>query len=245
MNIIYKLLNIIQAEGSPITDSLGIDIDALPAQSLWDLMWGYNVKTDSYSTTSIIVVSILLALSVFAVYTFVERYLNIRKALKEENNFMMQVKTHMTSGNLDAAKALCASTDNPIARMIEKGIMRIGKPTQDIKASIENVAEVEAHKLENKISGLGTVAGAAPMIGFLGTVIGMMRTFQDMKLYGVELESMSGGMMEAMVTTVAGLIVGILAYVFYNYLVSKMSEVIHKMESSSIEFIDILEEPGR
>ncbi|MFT7613725.1 MAG: biopolymer transport protein ExbB [Parvicellaceae bacterium] len=219
------------------------------SQSLWDLVWGYTPGEDGepgyYSWTSIIVVSLLLFMSVMAIYIFIERYLNIRKALKEEKTFMVQIKSYMTDGNLDGARNLCVSTDNPMARMIEKGVMRIGKPVSDIKASIENVAELEVHKLENRISTLGTIAGAAPMLGFLGTVIGMMRTFNDMKIHGVDLKSISGGMMEAMVTTVAGLIVGIIAYASYNFLVSKMGQVIHKMESASISFVDILEEPGK
>jgi biopolymer transport protein ExbB len=224
----------------------GIDTTEIAdSQSLWHLVWGYSEVTDSYSWTSIIVVGLLLILSVLTIYIFIERFLNILKALRQEKSFMIQIKSHMTGGDLDAAKVLCETTDNPMARMIEKGIMRIGKPVSDIKASIENVADLEVHKLENRISILGTVAGAAPMIGFLGTVIGMMRTFNDMRVYGIELENMSGGMMEAMVTTVAGLIVGIIAYASYNFLVSKMGQAIHKMESASISFLDILEEPGK
>ena len=225
-------------------------------QSLWDLVWGWTppvldeatneiIEAGYYSMTSVVIVSLLLFLSVMAIYIFIERYLNIRKALKEEQSFMVQIKSYMTDGNLDGAKNLCATTDNPMARMVEKGVMRVGKPVGDIKASIENVADLEVHKLENRISVLATIAGAAPMLGFLGTVIGMMRTFNDMRAFGVDLNKMSGGMMEAMVTTVAGLIVGIIAYASYNFLVSKMGQVIHKMENTSISFLDILEEPGK
>ncbi len=238
--IIQDLPNGLPTGSEPINDSTMV-----ATQSLWELVWGYDPATESYSLTSIIVVSLLLFMSGMAIYIFIERYLNIRRALKVEKTFMIQIRSYMTEGNLAAAKDLCKNTDNPMARMIEKGIMRIGKPVSDIKASIENVAEVEVHKLENRISILATISGAAPMLGFLGTVIGMMRTFNSMRVNGVDLENMSGGMMEAMVTTVAGLIVGIVAYTTYNFLVSKMGKVIHEMENASISFVDILEEPGK
>lgn len=244
--MLNKIFYFIQEGATGITDTSGVNLNT---ESLWDLVWGYtpgeNGEEGHYSLTSIIVVGLLLFLSVMTIYIFIERYLNIRKALKEEKSFMIQIRSYMTEGNLEGARNLCATTDNPMAKMIEKGILRVGKPVSDIKASIENVADLEVHKLENRISTLATIAGAAPMLGFLGTVIGMMRTFNDMRAYGVELDKMSGGMMEAMVTTVAGLIVGIIAYASYNFLVSKMGQVIHKMENASISFVDILEEPGK
>ena len=149
-------------------------------------------------------------------------------------------------GNLTEAKQLCQSSENPIARMVEKGISRVGKPMKDITTSIENIGKLEISKLERRLSMLATISGVAPMLGFLGTVLGMVKVFQNMsKEETFEIASLSGGIMEAMITTVGGLIVGIVAYVAYNYLVSKVEKVIHNMEGASIEFIDILEAPGK
>jgi biopolymer transport protein ExbB len=184
-------------------------------------------------------------MSVLAVYIFVERFLSIRKSLQEERDFMLKVKTFVEDGKFDAAKQVCATTDNPMARMVEKGISRIGKDMKDIATSIENVAKLEVYRLEARLSVLATIAGVAPMLGFLGTVIGMMATFASMVKTGVDIQNLSGGIMEAMVTTVGGLIVGIMAFVSYNYLVSKVDKVIQKMERTAIEFLDILEEPGK
>lgn len=184
-------------------------------------------------------------MSVLAVYIFVERFLSIRKSLQEERDFMLKVKTFVEDGKFDAAKQVCATTDNPMARMVEKGISRIGNDMKDIATSIENVAKLEVYRLEARLSVLATIAGAAPMLGFLGTVLGMMTTFSNMRKQGVDIQNLSGGIMEAMVTTVGGLIVGIMAYVAYNYLVSKVDKVIQKMERTAVEFLDILEEPGK
>jgi biopolymer transport protein ExbB len=181
--------------------------------------------------------------SVLAVYIFIERFLAIQKALRGEKNFMENIKLFVKQGNLDAAKNLCFNTNNPMARMVGKGISRIGKPMSDIAASVENVGKLEISNLEQRLSVLATISGVAPMIGFLGTVIGMISTFHQMTIDGVEIDSLAGGIMQAMVTTVAGLIVGIIAYIAYNYLVSKVEKVIHQMEGGSIEFLDILEEP--
>jgi biopolymer transport protein ExbB len=209
-----------------------------------------NVASQPQTIMEVIIESwyIMLPLgimSVLAVYIFVERFLSIRKSLQEERDFMLKVKTFVEDGKLDAAKQVCASTDNPMARMVEKGIARIGKDMKDIAASIENVAKLEVYRLEARLSVLATIAGAAPMLGFLGTVIGMMSTFGVMRKQGVDIQGLSGGIMEAMVTTVGGLIVGIIAYVAYNYLVSKVEKVIQKMERTAVEFLDILEEPGK
>jgi biopolymer transport protein ExbB len=182
--------------------------------------------------------------SVLAVYIFIERFLAIQKALKGEKMFMTNVKNYIQQGNLNAAKNLCITTSNPMARMVGKGISRIGKPMNDIAASVENVGKLEISNLEQRLSVLATISGVAPMIGFLGTVVGMITTFHKMTLEGVEINSLAGGIMQAMVTTVAGLVVGIFAYVAYNYLVSKVEKVIHQMEGASIDFLDILEEPG-
>lgn len=187
----------------------------------------------------------LTILSIIAVYILVERYLAIQKASRAETNFMNSIKDYIHDGKIDAAKALCRSTDSPTARMIEKGVIRLGKPLADISTAIENVGKLEIQKLEKTLATLATIAGAAPMIGFLGTVIGMILTFHQMRISGnsVEISQLSGGIMVAMVTTVAGLIVGIIAYIGYNLLVAKVEKVVYKLEATAIEFMDILQEP--
>lgn len=189
----------------------------------------------------------LAVLSILAVYIFIERLLAINKASKEDKDFMNKIRDFIHDGKIDAAKTLCSSNNTPVARMLEKGVARIGKPINDIAASIENVGKLEVYKLEKGLSTLATVAGAAPMIGFLGTVIGMIVTFHAMKVSdtGVEISELSGGIMQAMVTTVAGLVIGILAYIAYNTLVSRVDKVVHNMEAKTIEFLDLLDEPGK
>lgn len=241
MNI-FDLINRIQLEvGDAISDTLVTTTDI----SLWELIWGYDAEADAYSWTSIIIMSMLFILSALTIYIFIERFLAIRRALKEERDFMAKIKDYVNEGKLDAAKQLCTTSDNPMARMIEKGISKIGKPMKDIAVSIENVGKLEVYRLETRLSILATTAGVAPMIGFLGTVLGMIQVMHTMSNEGVEIQSLSGGIFEAMITTVGGLIVGIIAYVFYNYLVSKVEKVIQKMEGSSIEFLDILDAPGK
>ena len=186
----------------------------------------------------------LAILSVMTIYIFVERLLSINKSLKDEKGFMVEVKSLLMNGKVDDARRLCAATHNPAARMVEKGISRIGKPMRDIVSSIENVGKLEIYQLEKRLSFLATTAGVAPMIGFLGTTLGMVKTFNAMKFNGVEIANLSGGIMEAMVTTIAGLVVGIIAYGAYNYLVARVDKVIHSMEGASIEFLDLLNEPG-
>ena len=187
----------------------------------------------------------LLLLLIVAIYIFIERLILINQSSKEPSNFMNTIRDFVHDGRLDSAKALCANTDSPIARMIGKGISRIGRPLNDINAAIETVGRFEVAKLERRLAWLSTTAGAAPMIGFLGTVTGMIRVFFAMQAAGgsVEVAMLSGGMYEAMVTTVAGLIVGILAYVGYNYLVARIEKVVFVLEARSTEFMDLLNEP--
>lgn len=185
-----------------------------------------------------------IILSIIAVYIFVERSMALSKALKEEGNFMSKIRDYINEGKIDAAKNLCATTQTPVARMLEKGISRIGKDMSDVKAAIENVGKLEIYNLEKNISFLATAAGAAPMLGFLGTVIGMVEVFHSIQVNGPQLDKLGGGMMLAMITTVVGLVVGIIAYVAYNTLVSRIGKVIHKMEARAMEFVDILEQPG-
>jgi biopolymer transport protein ExbB len=188
----------------------------------------------------------LFILSILTIYVFVERLLSINKALKDEKDFMVKVKDYLLEGKVDMARELCTRTNNPAARMVEKGISRIGKPMRDIVSSIENVGKLEVYQLEKRLTLLATAAGVAPMIGFLGTTLGMVKTFFALKSEtSLEISTISGGIMEAMVTTVAGLIVGIIAHLSYNYLVAKVDKVIHTMEGASIEFLDLLNEPGK
>lgn len=187
----------------------------------------------------------LAALSVIAVYIFIERFLSIQKAEKEDPNFMNQIRDFIHEGKIDSALSLCGHTNTPFSRMIEKGVKRIGKPLEDISTAVENVGRLEVYKLEKSMSTLATIAGAAPMIGFLGTVIGMIVTFHSMKVSAnVEIAELSGGIMQAMVTTVAGLVIGIIAYVAYNVLVAKVEKVVNRMEATTIEFMDFLQEPA-
>ncbi len=188
----------------------------------------------------------LAILSVIAIYIFIERFLAIQKASKEDPKFMDQIKDFIHDGKIEAANHLCKQTDSTFARMIEKGVKRIGKPLGDISAAVENVGKLEVFKLEESLSTLATIAGAAPMIGFLGTVIGMIMVFHEMRISdsGIEIEQLSGGIMQAMVTTVAGLVIGIIAYIAYNVLVAKVEKVVYKMEATTIEFMDLLQEPA-
>jgi len=184
-------------------------------------------------------------LSVIGIYIFVERYFAIRTAGKIDENFMNRIKDYIHDGKIDAAVALCQSMPNPVARMIEKGIHRIGRPLNDINTAIENVGQLEVFKLEKGLSILAIVAGGSPMLGFLGTVTGMIRAFYDMSTAGnnIDITLLSSGIYEAMVTTVAGLIVGITAYFGYNILVSNIDKVVNNLEATSVEFMDILNEP--
>jgi biopolymer transport protein ExbB len=214
--------------------------------SMWQLIWGFDSISGEYSMTSLIVMSLLFLFSFIAIYVFIERFMTIQRALKGEKDFMQKINDFVLKGNLNEAKEHCNSSNNPIARMIEKGLSRVGKPMKDIAISIENIGKLEISKLERRLSMLATISGVAPMLGFLGTVLGMVKVFQNMsKEKTFEIASLSGGIMEAMITTVGGLIVGIVAYVAYNYLVSKVEKVIHNMEGASIEFLDILEAPGK
>lgn len=189
---------------------------------------------------------ILAIFSVIAVYIFSERFITINKASKKDDNFMNMIRSYMFEGKLDNAKHLCEETDTPISRMIEKGISRIGKPLNDIQTAIENVGNLEVSKLEKGVALIGMISGAAPMLGFLGTVTGMIRAFYDMSMAGnnIDIELLSTGIYQAMVTTVGGLIVGIIAYIFYNILVSRIDNVVNLLESKSIEFMDVLNEPA-
>ncbi|TFV97840.1 MotA/TolQ/ExbB proton channel family protein [Algoriphagus kandeliae] len=186
----------------------------------------------------------LYLLFILAIYIFVERLMTLKKASKTPAHLLDQVKVLVSSGQVEKAKMLCADEKTPIANMIAKGIERIGSPLKNIEVSIENVGKIEIYKLEKNLSLLATVSGAAPMIGFLGTVAGMIQAFiaiaQEEGMVSPKL--LSEGIYEAMITTATGLVVGILAYLGYNYLVTQVSKLVHRMEYASIEFIELLQE---
>ncbi|NRB50651.1 MAG: MotA/TolQ/ExbB proton channel family protein [Saprospiraceae bacterium] len=192
----------------------------------------------------ILIVLVLFALSVIALYIFVERYLTIKRAGRVDESFINNIRANVSAGNIQGAKALCASTDSPVARMVEKGLQRIGKPLRDIDAAIENVGNLEIFKLEKNLSTLASIAGAAPMIGFFGTVTGMILAFYKMATeQNVTPDVLAGGIYQALITTAFGLFIGILAFVGYNVLVANVEKVVFKMERTTVEFMDLLQEP--
>ncbi len=189
----------------------------------------------------------LALMLIFAIYIFIERLIVTRQASKEDATFMNRIKDYIYDGKLDAALKLCRDTQSPSARMIEKGISRLGRPMSDVLVAIENVGNIEIAKLEKGLSLLATISGGAPMLGFLGTVMGMVKAFFEMEQAGgntINLSQLSGGIYTAMVTTVAGLIVGVCAYFAYNYLVGRVNEVMRRLEMRSMEFLDLLNEPA-
>jgi biopolymer transport protein ExbB len=193
----------------------------------------------------IAIVLILALLLIYAVYIFVERYMTIAQAGEIDEGFMNNIRANVSSGNLAAAQAMCQTTDSPVARMVEKGLQRIGKPLRDIDAAIENVGNLEIFRLEKNLSTLASIAGAAPMIGFFGTVTGMIQAFYKMATENnVTPDTLAGGIYQALITTAAGLFIGILAFVGYNLLVAKVERVVYKMERNTTEFLDLLQEPG-
>ena len=189
---------------------------------------------------------VLVVLAAVMIFIFVERFIAIRRATRIDKNFMNRIRDFILEGNINAATDLCRRTDSPIARMVEKGIERIGRPMGDIQTAIENVANVEVAKMETGLPWLASISGGAPMIGFLGTVVGMVQVFIGMSANqsgGIELSQLSEGMYVAMVTTVGGLIVGIPAYFAHNYLVARVEKMIFRMEATTIAFMDILNQP--
>ena len=190
---------------------------------------------------------VLLARSIVAVYIIGKKWWTIAKASKVDKDFMNDIRDYIQDGKLKSAVTLCRKVDNPVARMIETGISRLGRPMNEIQSAIENTGNIEVARLEKGLPALASIAGGAPMIGFLGTVLGMVRAFFNMSTAGsnIDITLLSGGIYTAMITTVGGLIVGIVAYFGYNFLTSKVSNLVYKMESSTTEFIDILlHEPG-
>jgi len=188
-----------------------------------------------------IIIAILFVLLAVAMYIYFERFLAIKAASKVDKNFMEQIRDFVSNGKLQSADALCKSKNTPTARLIGKGISRIGKPLEDINTAIETAGKLEVYQLEKNVSVLATIAGAAPMIGFLGTVIGMIVAIHEIANAGgqIDIKMLSDGLYTAMTTTVAGLIVGIIAYITYNHLVVRTDKVVYQMEAKSVEFLDL------
>lgn len=207
--------------------------------SLFDLMFSGGLGGQ-------IIIIILFILLFAAVYIYFERIFAIKAASKIDKNFMMQIKDSVLNGNIESAKIRCAQSDSPVARLTEKGISRIGSPLEDINTAIENAGRLEVYKLEKNVSILATIAGAAPMIGFLGTVIGMVLAFHELATSSgqAQMGALAEGIYTAMTTTVAGLIVGIIAYIGYNHLVVKTDKMVHQMEATAVDFLDLLNEPA-
>lgn len=184
-------------------------------------------------------------LSVLTFYIFFERYIVIRKAGKIDPGFMNNINAYILSGNIEAAKGLCRNTGSPMAKMIEKGIARLGRPIRDIEASVETVGKLEVQKLEKNLSILGIIAGIAPMFGFVGTIIGVIKIFYNIaQADNISIGLIAGGLYQKMITSASGLIIGIIAYVGYHYLSTMLERVIFKMESTAVEFVDLLQEPS-
>lgn len=208
-------------EAVPVQEELSFSLISMAAKGGWLML-------------------VLLALSIVAIYIFGKKWWAIRQAGKIDKNFIKDVDNYLMEGKVRSARALCKRSDTPVARMIEKGVERIDKPLPDIRIAVENVANVEVAKLEKGLPALATIAGGAPMIGFLGTVMGMVQAFFNMAQAGnnIDITLLSGGIYTAMITTVGGLIVGILAYFGYNFLTSQVTSLVSKMEAASIEFLD-------
>ena len=225
-----------------VQDSTGVGIEeGYKEVAIWEA-----VSEAASSAMGLIILLSLALMSIYAVYVFVERLLALKRASKKNPNFLSEVKRFLSDGKIEEAKNLCARTDSPSARMLEKGISRLGKPVDIVASTIDNTGKLEISRLEQRLSFLATAAGAAPMIGFLGTTIGMVQVFNDMKnLDSLDLGTIAPGIMTAMITTVAGLIVGIIAFMGYNYLVTQISKVVYRMENDAMEFMDILHTPSK
>ena len=189
---------------------------------------------------------LLLLMFAYVIYVFTERFLALRRASKEEANFLSKIKMFLVEGNIDGAKKLCSGSDSPSARMLEKGIDRLGKPIENISLAIENTAKIEIMRLEQRVSFLATASGAGPMLGFLGTVVGMVIVFIDLQnVSSLDIQVIAPGIMTAMITTVEGLIVGIVAFMGFNFLTEKINKIVYTMETTALEFMDVLNEPGK
>lgn len=199
----------------------------------------------SGGTSGMVIILVLFLLLIVAIYIYFERIFAIKAASKVDSNFMNQIKDHVSNGKIDSAQMLCAQQNSPVSRLIAKGLTRIGKPLEDINTAIENAGRLEIYNLEKNVSVLATISGVGPMIGFLGTVIGMIISIFELANAGgtIQMDVLASGLYTAMTTTVGGLIVGIVAYVAFNHVVGRTNKVVYQMEANSIEFLDHLNEP--
>ncbi|MDD4820504.1 MAG: MotA/TolQ/ExbB proton channel family protein [Flavobacteriales bacterium] len=224
---------------SSMAEGLASDTPVEKTQTIWDMI-------QSGGWSGMVIIGILFIMSIISIYLFAERTSAINRESKVDVHFINNIKMLISEGKLKQAKILCAEQNTAVSRLISKGIDRIGKPLEDISSSIENSGKQEVFTLESGISRLAMISGVGPMLGFLGTVVGMVIAFQQMANAGgqVEILDLSGGISTAMTTTVAGLIVGIMAYIFYNLLVVRINKVINQIEVSTTEFLDLLSEPA-
>lgn len=206
--------------------------------SIWELLTSGGIGGQ-------IIMIVLFILLFVAIYLYIERSMALKAASKVDRGFMNQIKDHITHRRFDSAKLLCQHTNSPVSRLIEKGISRIGKPLEDINSAIENAGKLEIYDLEKNVSILATISGAGPMIGFLGTVYGMILAFHEIASGGgqIQMDVLASGIYTAMTTTVVGLIIGIFAYIGYNHLVVKTDKIVNQMEANAVEFLDLLNDP--
>lgn len=232
------MINFLMQEGANTVTQSTDEVPVEKTLSIMDLLMDGGIAGQ-------IIIGVLFILLFVAVYIYFERLFAIKAASKTDTNFMYQIRDNVAKGNLQAAKILCAQQNSPVSRLTLKGISRIGSPLEDINTAIENAGRLEVYKLEKNVSVLATIAGVAPMIGFLGTVIGMVLAFHELATSSgqAEMGSLAEGIYTAMTTTVAGLIVGIIAYMGYNHLVVRTDKVVHQMEATAVDFLDMLNEP--
>jgi biopolymer transport protein ExbB len=233
MSILLQITTTLTDTAAQAAASLTPPVPTESSMSLWDMA----------SKGGPILYPIAL-LSILAFYIFFERFFVIMKFSRLDQNFMNQIRDQVHQGNIPAARSLCKATDSPIARMIDKGLARLGKPIRDIESAIENQGKLEVFLMEKNMGFLGTIAGIAPMFGFLGTIFGVIKIFYQISLQSsLEIDTISGGLYVKMISSGAGLLVGMIAYSFYHYLMQRIDRVINKMEISAVQFVDLLEEP--
>lgn len=233
------MIPFLQIDSTAVAAQAISQVPVKPEMSVMDIVFSGGLAGQTIMT-------VIFIMLFFAIYLYFERLMAINAASKIDVNFMNKIKSNISGGKIDAATILCAQTNSPVARLIEKGISRIGKPLADIHTAIENAGKLEIYKLEKNVSMLATISGAGPMTGFLGTVVGMVIAFHKMAESGsnkIEMSTLSEGIYTAMMTTVVGLIVGIVAYVGYNHLVTKTDKIVNQMEANVVEFLDLLNEP--
>lgn len=233
------MMPFLQIDTTAVATQTAEQLFTKPELSVMDIVFSGGIAGQT-------IMAVIFIMLFFAIYLYFERLMAINAASKIDSNFMNNIKMDIMKGRIDSAKMLCAKTNSPVARLIEKGISRIGKPLADIHTAIENAGKLEIYKLEKNVSMLATISGAGPMTGFLGTVVGMVIAFHKMAEIGsnkIEMSTLSEGIYTAMMTTVVGLIVGIVAYVGYNHLVTKTDKIVNQMEANVVEFLDMLNEP--